>query len=801
MKPGTLAILFLVTASVIASCNDGYSDEPPKPFMGINHELVKELPSVDGAPAANGGIGVTIVQKDTPAFRAGLIEGDIIIGVDGFPFDVPHDKIGDKFSELLYRHLPGDSMWVTILRMEIASELIVNGIAVEAGPYIKSPAQFVDELPETAHLTMTTHKEWLAKELVILLGVRNETRLPPLPELETTDLGLIVTKNVSDFWRKSVDEVVKRYQIEEDYSDLRDRLRAIENGDDGTRLQAVAAIHRDPFILEPYGRRLTDRLMRDKTRLMKSLFCDPDLAVFITSQSSDFEVLKFQDLPVNADVEEFAKWFNYNLTMLITLIDSVFTHFSSEDREFLMEHRFELSDAFAEQIYIHTDEDSDRFERNKRTIELGSKIDLEMLFRAGFNVGIFLESTEDQVFAWMSSHPDVRSIDTPVGKVGFGTETHDRWDTPDFKFIYDPDGGDFYANGTGVAGSFDRPLSWIIDRGGDDAYQSTVEGAQGSGLPGVGVLIDRSGDDTYIGSRWSQGTGFMGVGVLIDEKGDDIYRGTELVQGAGLFGMGVVADVTGDDTYTGTIHAQGVGFTHGLGLLLDYAGNDYGYCGGKHPTNYGDPGIFDAWSQGCGMGFRSVSSGGIGVVVDAGGTDKWEAGNFSQGGGYYYGLGIFRGGGKSNDTYIGSRYGQGFCAHQAAGLFIEDGGDDFYTTRQSVVSGLAWDQCVTVFVDEAGNDRYNGGTGFSLGASAHNSICLFIDKAGSDEYIYKSGPGRAGDNKYHGGISLSLFIDAGKEKDFYNCDKVRNNVELAWPEFGIFRDGKGRLKSPQKRPE
>lgn len=92
---------------------------------------------------------------------------------------------------------------------------------------------------------------------------------------------------------------------------------------------------------------------------------------------------------------------------------------------------------------------------------------------------------------------------------------------------------------------------------------------------------------------------------------------------------------TGDDTYNGTKHAQGAGFTEGLGVLYDASGNDYGFATGKYPTNYGDPGIFDAWSQGVGMGFRNIASGGIGMVVSGGGDNAWEGGsdtfNFDRG--------------------------------------------------------------------------------------------------------------------------------------------------------------------------
>ena len=80
------------------------------------------------------------------------------------------------------------------------------------------------------------------------------------------------------------------------------------------------------------------------------------------------------------------------------------------------------------------------------------------------------------------------------------------------------------------------PISLVIDCAGNDAYESTHDGAQGFGLLGVGVLVDVAGDDTYLGQRWAQGAGFLGLGILIDDGGSDRYRSEGLSQGTALFG-------------------------------------------------------------------------------------------------------------------------------------------------------------------------------------------------------------------------------------------------------------------------
>ena len=268
-----------------------------------------------------------------------------------------------------------------------------------------------------------------------------------------------------------------------------------------------------------------------------------------------------------------------------------------------------------------------------------------------------------------------------------------RWpDTPGSRrssadrVVIDHDGDDRYLGETPFSGPGAGVFagSLIDDHAGDDVYESPHAGSIGFGLFGVGVIIDRAGHDTYTNtgpaSGWSLGAGFYGVGLLIDHAGNDVYHAEKL--------------------------AQGVGGPRGLGAILDARGADtYRANGPNFPSAYGTPGVFLGMSQGFGIGVRGYAAGGVGLIDDARGDDRYIAGEFSQGGGYFFGLGMIRDR-AGDDLYAGNRYGQAFAAHQAAGVLIDDAGDDLYRSMTAASQSGAWDESVTMLIDRSGNDAY-----------------------------------------------------------------------------------------------
>ncbi len=388
--------------------------------------------------------------------------------------------------------------------------------------------------------------------------------------------------------------------------------------------------------------------------------------------------------------------------------------------------------------------------------------------------------------------------ETPVGLMLIGDKGPNVYGA-NAALIIDLGGNDVYMNNAGASiheiqenavSGIPFATGVVIDFEGDDRYISPEFAAVASGFFGLGVVLDMEGNDFYDGGQLSLGASFFGMGCLMDLAGNDTYVSSEGGQGCAFFGAACLFDGKGDDLYSGAKYVQGIGGPMGFGELLDGAGKDHYRAGWKYGSSYGTKGIYQACSQGVGWGFRKHAAGGVGILLDSGGDDTYEAGNFSQGTGYYLGLGVLRDD-AGNDTYRGSRYCQGSAAHQAAGALLDIGGNDVYSGKIAANQGAAWDLSVACLVDYAGNDDYNAGD-LSLGAAAQNGVGLFFDGEGSDRYVSPARSlGFSGDLSYGGGRNagnLGIFLDVGGGKDFFTLTERKDDTFVVKGNLGIFLD-------------
>lgn len=380
---------------------------------------------------------------------------------------------------------------------------------------------------------------------------------------------------------------------------------------------------------------------------------------------------------------------------------------------------------------------------------------------------------------------------TPAGPVVFGARGANRYRMDHLLAVIDLDGDDDYAWDDGATAS----LALVVDLAGDDRYHAR-RGGPGGAWFGVALTFDAAGDDDYQSGVGGCGAGLYGVGLLLDGAGRDHYRCGAWSLGAGLYGAGLSLDRGRDaDVYRAGLLAQGVGGPAGLGVLVDEGGADLYQLGGEQRSVYGTPAVYAGFGQGLGYGLRPFDQGGVGLLLDGGGDDRYEGGEFAQGGGYYGGLGVLADAG-GDDLYYGQRYAQGFAAHQAVGALLDAGGDDHYWTAGAAAQGAAWDQGIALLYDGAGDDDYRGGD-LSQGAAAQQAAALLYDAVGDDVYHSRApaAQGAAGNNDYHFDptapvASLGVLYDAAGDDRY--ADGARVGALVLRPLRADTANGNGR---------
>lgn len=381
-------------------------------------------------------------------------------------------------------------------------------------------------------------------------------------------------------------------------------------------------------------------------------------------------------------------------------------------------------------------------------------------------------------------------VETPVGRVVVDGLGRGEIDAGAGAFLIVDLGGNDSYRGSVAASSPTLPVAALLDLQGRDSYES-ADRAQGAGVTGIGVLLDAEGADRYSAHALGQGLGHFGLGALLDLGGDDEYALRYSGQGAGFYGVGLLFDLAGSDEYTLWSDGQGFGGLAGVGVLADRRGND-SYLAEPdpkitlRPSGHSENKIAVSNAQGCGMGRRGDGSdghswaGGLGVLLDAAGDDRFQAGNWAQGCGYWFGTGLLWDGG-GNDQYRATGWASASGAHFCIGAKIDEAGDDLHSVRQNWGPAFGHDFTVAILLDEAGDDSYECG-GEGGGHSINRSVALCIDGGGDDVHEYGTADRRPGLARFD-----RRFLD-------------RDDTTLYWTEptsVGLFLDLGGKDSYPE----
>jgi hypothetical protein len=390
-------------------------------------------------------------------------------------------------------------------------------------------------------------------------------------------------------------------------------------------------------------------------------------------------------------------------------------------------------------------EDAKEREALMRCARLWERVD-EKELRIGWVAMVTLVANHLPVLKRQTEFKQEIRIDAPAGPILLRGHRNDRGKkNVDAVLVIDFGGDDEYRL---PKESEARPVRLLIDLDGDDLYLSRAPFAWGAAVLGLSLHVDAGGDDDYRAPDWSLGCALGGHAALWDRSGRDRYYGGLGVQGVGIFGAGLLLDDGGDDEYAAGLFCQGFGSTAGLGALVDRTGDDSYLAGRDQEDVLRRPGTFITFAQGSGFSHRfgSVETrdgkqrwklagqipGGVGVLLDVTGNDRYEADVFGQGSAYWYSLGVLVDG-EGNDRYRATWYGQGVGTHAAVGCVVDRSGDDWYFSRNTS-QGCGHDFSAGILHDAAGNDTYRGLALCQGAGNAWSGLGILIDEAGADDY-------------------------------------------------------------------
>ncbi len=261
-------------------------------------------------------------------------------------------------------------------------------------------------------------------------------------------------------------------------------------------------------------------------------------------------------------------------------------------------------------------------------------------------------------------------------------------------------------------------------------------------IKGTGYLPDDA-SESYLGKQPGWKIGGLGDDIytgdfkfILDFGGNDVYN---LKYNPKKPHPTIIIDLGGDDLYRSLTDFTIASGCLSVGVILDYGGDDR----------------YDARSFGIGSGYF-----GFGLLYDASGDDRYDGDTHVEGAGAF-GLGVLVDE-KGRDMYNAALYSQGFGFVEGFGAIYDISGSDSYYAGGKYKDILRYDEHylslsqgfgyglrpwmsggIGTIVDWRGNDSYYSDI-FGQGASYWWSLGVLYDSSGNDyyqSYQYAQGTG------------------------------------------------------------
>ncbi len=411
------------------------------------------------------------------------------------------------------------------------------------------------------------------------------------------------------------------------------------------------------------------------------------------------------------------------------------------------------------------------------------------------------------------------TVDSRFGRIALGT-LGDNYYEGEYAVLIEPGGNDTYRNcRLGAAyGTDSRRVGLFVDLGGDDFYDcGDTNITLGAAVLGVAIFADLGqGNDRYVAGSCSLGAAMGGFAIFADDGGSDTYEGKVFTQGAAGFGVAMMLDdskqsepefstdegmedpinirLFDNDVYRAWMNSQAFARTKGIAICANRRGNEVYEAGGVylHAPLFSDR--YQSFSQGFAIGERGIDyAGGIAMLIDYDGNDRYLGDIYNQGVGYWYSAGLLWDGG-GNDTYEMTQYGQGSGIHLAIGGLVDVSGNDTYVMHSGLGQGGSHDYAASILHDRGGNDHYMGMTSCN-GTGLTNAVGIHIDRSGNDTYAGRRSGGINWGRPARGTSSIGILVDLEGTDDYLGIMED----EMLWrhTDIGVGWD----LPTPEPEPE
>jgi hypothetical protein len=219
----------------------------------------------------------------------------------------------------------------------------------------------------------------------------------------------------------------------------------------------------------------------------------------------------------------------------------------------------------------------------------------------------------------------------------------------------------------------------------------------------------------------------------------------------------------GHDVYSSDRNVVQGSASIGVGILVDDGGDD----------------TYEADVAAQGIGGPAS----IGILADLAGADSYSATMLAQGsgdGGFLFDLGL------GDDTYTAGQWAQGGRGINlvafAMGALVDQGGSDTYT------AGAISQGAGNLLLDILGDDTYTLNAGVGQGVSSLQAPGMLIDADGADEYHASGSPAAQGASF---GAAPAALVDLGHDDDVYSADGEAQGVCLQAGTMAVLFDDGG----------